>query len=250
VVGAGVDLYCAAFVARHRGDRAALVEPGLCGVVSEQGGTVRLVVTDDRAYGRLASDIPAAQAGVAYVFEAAPRCDGFMRSRPGWRPERPVTAMVCRDIAAGSPARLPDGLVLRPVSRLAGDAPAGVALEAAAAVAVASDPGITEPVADFARFLRALPPSVQLFAAVDEAGVAWATSGCDVVGEDARVFFVNTEPGRRGRGIGGAMTQAALRAAALAGARRGVLDATDAGLSVYLRLGFEVAGRVTRYVRP
>ena len=51
--------------------------------------------------------------------------------------------------------------------------------------------------------------------AVDESGIARATSACHVFGDYAQVFFVNTEPAWRRRGIGSAMTLEALRAAAL-----------------------------------
>jgi ribosomal protein S18 acetylase RimI-like enzyme len=114
---------------------------------------------------------------------------------------------------------------------------------------IASDPGLTESPEAFAEFLRGLPSSVELLAAVDEQEVARATSGCDVFGAYTRVFFVNTDPAWRRRGIGRTMTAEALRAAASSGARRAVLDSTEAGLSVYASLGFEVAGRLTRYRR-
>lgn len=253
VTGQAVDLYSAAFAARYSrpsdGYRAPLIEPGICAVVAHEERTIRLLVIDDRAYGRLTTDVPTARQGVIHVFDSAPRCDDFMRGRPGWRAERPATAMVCRDIDAVPAATLPDGLVLRPVDRFASQALSAVPLREAVAVALASDPGIVEPADEFARFLRALPSSVRLFAAVNGQGIARATSGCDVFGEDARIFFVNTEPDWRGRGIGSAMTREALQAAARSGARRAVLDSTDAAASLYMRLGFEVAGRLARYVR-
>jgi ribosomal protein S18 acetylase RimI-like enzyme len=99
-------------------------------------------------------------------------------------------------------------------------APKAVALEDAVAVAIASYAGITETPAEFARFLRGLPLSARLFASVADAGVARATSGFELVGEFARIFFVNTEPTWRRRGIGRAMTLEALRSAASSGARR------------------------------
>jgi hypothetical protein len=43
------------------------------------------------------------------------------------------------------------------------------------------------------------------------------------------------------------MTLEAVRAAALLGARRAFLHATDDGGSVYKRLGFEAVGLLTRY---
>jgi ribosomal protein S18 acetylase RimI-like enzyme len=157
--------------------------------------------------------------------------------------------MVCRDIHALPRVPLPNGLVLRPVKRSAREGRDAVPLQDAVAVAIASDPGIRDPAEDFAAFLSSLSPSVRLFAAVDEDGVPRATSGCDVFGEHARVFFVNTEPGWRRRGIGHAMTVAAVRTAASSGARRAVLDATDSGTPLYMRLGFEAAGRYVPYSR-
>lgn len=253
VVDAAIDLYRAAFVARQSheldADPIAPIAPGMRGFVRPDGERViRLLVTDDRCYGRLTKEVTAAR-GEVTVFERASRCDEFLRGRSGWKADRPATAMVLRNIEVVANATLPDGLVLRPVNRLASEAPNAVPLQDAVAVAIASDPGITEPADEFARFLIGLPSSVRLFAAVDDAGVARATSGFDVFGEYARVFFVNTAPGRRHRGIGHAMTVGALRAAASSGARRAFLHATDDGASVYMRIGFEAAGRLTRYSR-
>jgi predicted GNAT family acetyltransferase len=133
------------------------------------------------------------------------------------------------------------------VSREPSEAPDAVELKDAAAVAIASDLGITEPADEVAAFLSGLPTSVRLFAAVDETGVSHATSACHVFGEYAQIFFVNTEPAWRRRGIGEAMTLAALRSAAALGARRAFLHATDDGASIYTRLGFEPVGQLTRY---
>ena len=80
-----------------------------------------------------------------------------------------------------------------------------------------------------------------------EGEVAHATSACHLVGEYAQIFFVNTEPAWRRRGIGQAMTLEAVRAAASSGVRRAFLHATDDGASVYDRLGFERVGLLTRY---
>jgi GNAT superfamily N-acetyltransferase len=229
-----VDLYAAAFAARWSKASA--------------GDSVRLLVTDDRGHSRLVTELSRARQGVVVVFDTAPRCNELLRSRPGWKANRPATAMVLPALDAVPAASLPDGLVLRPVDTVASGAPGTVPLEAAAAAAIAADPGITDPPDVFVSYLRRLP-STQLFAAVDEAGVVRATSGCEVFGEYARIIFVNTERAWRGRGIGRAMTVAALRAASSSGARRALLDATDDGTSVYARLGFETAGRLTRYER-
>lgn len=254
MVDAPLELYRAAFAARQGHGLGAcsapLSAPGLDGVVCTEGPRVlRVLVTDDRGHDVLASEVAAAQQGFANVFERAARSDELLRGLPEWAADRPSTAMVLREIDPGSGSALPDGLDVRPVAVRGNGAPGAVALEDAAAVAIASDPGIAEPAAEFAAYLRGLPSSVQLFAAVGEDGVAHATSGCDVHGEHARIFFVDTEPTWRRRGIGSAMTAAALRAAAAAGARHAYLHATTDGASVYMRLGFEAIGRLTRYSR-
>jgi len=79
--------------------------------------------------------------------------------------------------------------------------------------------------------------------------VVRATSGSGAFGAEASVIFVNTQPDWRGRGIGQAMTVAALRVAQDHGARRASLDASAAGLSIYRRLGFETVSSTTRFFR-
>jgi GNAT superfamily N-acetyltransferase len=74
-----------------------------------------------------------------------------------------------------------------------------------------------------------------------------ATAGTRVAGAEATVFFVNTDPDWRRRGIGRAMTAAALHAARDLGATRAALDASDLGASIYLSLGFESAGTWTQF---
>jgi ribosomal protein S18 acetylase RimI-like enzyme len=125
-------------------------------------------------------------------------------------------------------------------------APGAVPLKDAVAAAIASDPAITD--ADHVvGYLSGLPRSVRLFAAVDETRAVRATSACHVFGEYAQVFFVGTEPARRRRGIGSAMTAGALRGAASLGAGQALLHSTADGASLYKRLGFEPAGLLTRY---
>jgi hypothetical protein len=184
VVEAAIDIYCDAFVARQRheldGDPVVLIAPGVRGVA-----LIRLLITDDSGYGRLIAEVASAGRGVVNVFERASRCNEFLRGQPGWSAGRPEMAMVLRDVQAVTGATLPDGLDLRPVNRVASEAPDAVPLKDAVAVAILSDLGITESADDAAEYLRALPSSVRLFAAVDERGVARATSACHVFGEYA-----------------------------------------------------------------
>ncbi len=116
-------------------------------------------------------------------------------------------------------------------------------LEEAAATAMRAEPGIVGGLDAFADYLRSLPPAFRLMAAVDAAGAVRATAGSGAFGIHASVIFVDTDPGWRCRGIGSAMTSAALHAARQAGATQACLDASDAGMRIYLRLGFEVVGR-------
>ena len=90
---------------------------------------------------------------------------------------------------------------------------------------------------------------MRLFAAVDAEGVVRATSGAGTFLDRATVLFVNTHPASRRRGIGAAMTAAALRAARSAGARQAVLDASDVAIGVYERLGFETVSRTAQFNR-
>ena len=208
---------------------------------------IRLLVTEDRGYDVLAALLQDARAGMVDVFPTAARCAGLIEGDPGWRAET-VTAMSCRDLQTVPAVSLPGELTLRPVRRLADDTANGVPLKDAVAAACLADPRITDPRA-LAAFLRSLPPAMQLFAAVDGGGGVRATAGSGAFGSHASVIFVNTVPTWRGRGVGRAMTAAALRAAVHSGARHAGLDATKAALGIYRRLGFEVVTAVTRFSR-
>jgi GNAT superfamily N-acetyltransferase len=246
VAEAAIDIYCDAFVApnRHELDSGSVVRitPGVRCVAH-----VRWLVTDDDGYDDLVTEVATGQPGVVLVFEHAPRCNGFLRDQPGWTADATEMAMVLRDIDDMSSASLPDGLDLRPVDRLGAGAPNAVPLKDAVTAAKRSDPSITDSADDVASYLSGLPPSVRVFAAVDETGVVRATSACHVFGEYTQIFFVSTEPAWRRQGIGGATTAGALRGAASLGAHRAILHSTADGSSVYRRLGFEALGLLTRY---
>jgi len=243
---AAIDIYCDAFVApnRHELDNEPVVRTasGFRGVAHS-----RLLITDDSGYSRLVAEVTSVEPGVVLVLDRASRCHELLNGRPGWRAQETQMAMVMDDIHSVTASALPAGLDLRPVDRLGSGAPAAVPLEDAVAVAIASDPGITGSADQVAGHLGGLPQSVRLFVAVDDTGVARATSACHVFGEYAQVFFVSTDPAWRRRGIGAAMTTGALRGAAALGARRALLHSTADGASLYRRLGFEAVGLLTRY---
>ncbi len=248
------DLYVAAFrsrcVAHRRPGSAEVDEAGVLGLLpGTEDPLARLLVTDDRAYEVLEALLPRVETGIITAFASAVRCVSLIADRQMWRITSPM-AMVCRDLRIVPLLPVPDDLTLRPVRRRAGDDPAGVPLEEAAATAMRAEPDIVGGLEAFADYLRSLPSAFQLMAAVDAAGAVRATAGSGAFGIHASVIFVDTDPGWRCRGIGSAMTSAALHTAREAGATRACLDASDAGMRIYLRLGFEVVGPVTRFYRP
>jgi GNAT superfamily N-acetyltransferase len=224
-----------------------LNKPGLYGGLSSADHPLtRLLITGDHANDdELAALLPAARAGVINIFAAAKRCAEFVDGHVGWR-SKAATAMICRDLRTVPEVALPKDLTLRPVRRLSDDGPDGVPLEDAVAVAVLADPAGGPPAA-LAEYLRSLPPAFQFFAAVSDDGAVHATSGFGLFGSQTNVIFVNIDPDWQLRGVGRAMTAAALRAAQDAGARQACLDASHAGLSIYRRLGFETVAQMTRF---
>ena len=94
-----------------------------------------------------------------------------------------------------------------------------------------------------AALLQAVPPTLAAEAVplrylglLD--GRAVATSRISIGGGVAGLYAVATLPNVRGRGIGRALTIAALEAGRTLGYRIGVLQASDDGLPVYRRIGF------------
>ena len=77
-----------------------------------------------------------------------------------------------------------------------------------------------------------------------------ATSRVSIGGGVAGLYAILTLPTYRGRGIGRAMTLAALRAAAGIGYRIGVLQSSDLGYGVYQKLGFRELFTYDIYVHP
>lgn len=75
------------------------------------------------------------------------------------------------------------------------------------------------------------------------------TSASRTFVSDAYVFFVNTDPGWRRRGVGLSMTAVALRSAAESGATRACLDASGPGVALYRRLGFAAVAQITQFSR-
>jgi GNAT superfamily N-acetyltransferase len=232
---------------RHPGQEI-LDRPGILGLIGRSAEALdgRVLVTDDRAHDLLVERVSELRARVVYVFDDARACSDVMVQAGGYRGTR-CTAMVCSDLDAVTELALPGGLVRRPVNS---DDPTSIPLPEAAAAALRSDPRMapTSDLDGFVDYLRSIPGTTYL-AAVDDESVVRATAAVATWGPTAGIFFVNTDPAWRGRGIGTAMTAAALRAGAALGATRACLDASELGLSLYVRLGFEVAGPLTQFVR-
>jgi hypothetical protein len=222
---------------------------GIHGLVSADGESpTQLLVLDDRAFDVLSAALPLAAAGTVRIHEAAGRCTERLRRDRTWT-AKAVTAMVCSDLRTVPDPSLPRGLTLRPVCRVPQDPPGGVPLTDAVAAAGRATPAGEVSTAELVAYLRSLPQGSRLFAAVDDHGMVVGTSGSRTFGTDAYVFFVNTDPGWRRRGVGLSMTAAALRSAAESGATRASLDASGAGVSLYRRLGFAAVAQLTQFSR-
>lgn len=235
--------------AMRRPGQELVDEPGLLALVGQDRELKngRALVTGDEARAGLEALLPGLLGRVVLVLDEAEACRRLM-SRTGRRPTI-CTAMVCHDLAAVPELPLPPGLSCLPV-RVGPDG-RGVPLQDAAAAALRSDPTMT-PTTDlggFVDYLRSVP-NAHYLAAVDDEGVVRATAASATWGSTAGVFFVNSDPDWRGRGVGSAMTAAALGAATVAGADRACLDASALGLSLYQRLGFDVVGPITQFVEP
>jgi GNAT superfamily N-acetyltransferase len=250
----GIELYRASFARRSAAMASAgqtvAAQPGICGVLgSPHAHNGRLLITDDRAEPTLQALLPTIPAQIVNVFKTASRCRALIEGAGHWEGED-ATAMMCPDLASVEAWPMPSGLTVRPVLRANGDPADGVALDRAAAACLRADPQTAGlPLVGFLAFLRSLPASTRLLAAVDGQDHVRATAGASALGLDANVYFVSTDSEWRYRGVATAMTAAALIWARETGARQAALDASPAGLSIYLRLGFEAIASSTLFAR-
>lgn len=234
-----------------RQDGQRLVDqPGIVAVLGTSAEALdgRALVTGDEALAALEDHLDTLAARVVVVLREAERCHTLLAETGTYRLE-PCTAMVHGDLRSIPHVDLAEGLTLRPVD-VSSSSPDEVALVAAAEAALRSDPsgGPLDDLDGFVAYLRSVPNACHL-AATEADGVVRATAAAATFDHAAAVFFVNTDPAWRGRGVGTAMTAAALRAAASAGAERACLDASGLGLSIYVRLGFRAVGPATLFVR-
>jgi GNAT superfamily N-acetyltransferase len=111
--------------------------------------------------------------------------------------------------------------------------------------------GFRKPRSERAEWLRAYAHCddswIHFLGTID--GEPVATTSILAAGELAGVYHVVTLPPFRGRGIGAAMTQAAMRTARDLGARTAVLQSSAMGEGVYRSVGFETACELRLFVR-
>lgn len=180
---------------------------------------------------------------VSVLGEDSPGCVSVLDGRPEFVAAEAGTAMLLADPGDIPLSPLDPALAVRAVG------PA-VSLEEAAAACRRADPDLTAAFDEqsWIAHLRRLPRA-ELLAAVDRDGVVVATAGVSMLGSDATVFFVSTDPAWRGRGVATATTGRVLHAAAARGVTLACLDASDAGRGSYLRLGFQEVGAVHSWKR-
>ena len=171
--------------------------------------------------------------------------------RAGLRYEGKAPAMAMDLEALPRDEALPPGLRIEPVTDVAG------LREFIQVLADEMDVPDGEPnpaAAHHAALLEAIPPTLagepvplRYLGRID--GRPVATSRIAIAAGVAGLYAVATLPAWRSRGIGRAMTMAALEAARSIGLRIGALQASDSGLPVYRRLGFRTVFDYEVYLR-
>lgn len=247
-----MDVYVAGFLARcdafRRPGQSLVDRPGVHGVISpDDPSSNRWLIDDDRAIDELPELLGHRPGGMLTVLATAPGVVDMLHGR-GVPRGRPATAMITRDLSRTSTTALPLDLTVRAVRRTEDDPATDVPLMDAVVLTVRADPDDESLTTDaLSAFLRGLPPTVRLIAAVDREGAVVGTAGVGVYGRYAHIILVNTEPDRRGEGVGRAMTGLALADARERGATAAYLDASDDGRRLYDGMGFETAAALTRF---
>lgn len=100
----------------------------------------------------------------------------------------------------------------------------------------------------FAATLAKTPGFTAFLGTLD--GVAVATSAASIQGGVAGVYNVATIPSARGKGIGAALTWAAVRAGATEGETTCILQSSEEGQPVYTRMGFATPTRYRQFEGP
>lgn len=219
-------------------------EDGVVGAVATsgqpRGGLLALAGADEDAlFGLLTRTSPI---WVALLLPPAELVERLALA--GWGLRQQQWAMALPDLADLQPVPWPAGIEVRE----AAVRPAAEGLPLAEVLSVEVEhrrddvPGPVRDIELEARMLREL--SVRFFGALNPSGACVATAGCRVVDGSALVAAVVTVPEYRRRGIATAMTRHVLDTARADGATEAFLDATDAGVGIYTRLGFCRLGQI------
>jgi ribosomal protein S18 acetylase RimI-like enzyme len=196
----------------------------------------------DRRIGEIQAAFAARGTGflwwVAPFHEPADLGDRLLRAGLRFEGTAPAMAMALDDLPRDEAP--PAGLAIEPVVDEAGVR----AFVDVLALEMGVPPGQPNPAAlHHAALLEVVPASLaaepaplRFLGRID--GRPVATSRISIGGGAAGLYAVATLPDVRGRGIGRAMTLAALQAGRALGYRIGVLQASDSGFPVYRRIGF------------
>lgn len=169
---------------------------------------------------------------------------GERLARAGYEPNRGSVGMAL-DLDGFVPETPPPGVEIVTVDDLAGLA----AWESIQRTALDLDETRTRAWGDAQdRALSADVPLHDWIAFLD--GVPVASAALFVAGGVAGIYNVATVPEARGRGIGRAVTAAALAEAVRRGERTAVLGASELGYPVYRRLGFRDVSYMRSHMRP
>lgn len=149
------------------------------------------------------------------------------------------------DIARLRPTALPDGYELARI----GSGPESGEWVRQFAVGYELPPGVARYFSPESVGADTGADSPMQFFAVRRNGAIVCTSVCCLQDGLAGIYCVSTIPEERGRGLGAHATAEPLRMAAKLGYGVGVLQSSEAGYSVYRRLGFADFGGVPMFVR-
>ena len=181
----------------------------------------------------------------AFEDGSALRRRGQAFEREGFRVAETETGMVLPLNRRPPSAAVPEGLRIEPV-----ETPSGLAAFAEVAAANWTPPD--EAVKRFYKLtervlLQGVGPMRLFVAFAGDAPAACGELFMSDGGNLAGLHMICTREAFRRRGVGGAVTEALLRAGRAAGASLAVLQASAAGEPVYRRLGFEACGLFAEY---
>lgn len=197
----------------------------------------------ERVLALAAEFFSASEEGYTVRLEAGahPALEEALRSR-GWQADHDLPVLVLPHIP--QPPPLPSGLTIRRVTDAA-------LLRDYVARKSDGPPGPWDGIDALLHptLQCALDPEIALFVGYVD-GMPIAQSALYRVGDIAEIGGVATHPAYRRRAIGAALTWAAVAEGAARGCTSAALAATELGLPVYQRMGFEPAFNLRRYDTP